>query len=29
MNLQQRYALERAARDKARALDAIRPRQPG
>lgn len=26
MNLQQRYALERAARDKAAVLDAIRPR---
>ena len=26
MNLQRNYALERAARDKAAALDAIRPR---
>ena len=29
MNLQRNYALERAARDKAAALDAIRPRQAG
>ena len=29
MNLQWNYALERAARDKAGALDAIRPRQAG
>ena len=29
MNLQRNYALERAARDKAAALDANRPRQAG
>ena len=29
MNLQRNYALERAARDKAGAIDAIRPRQAG